>query len=114
MPNSLIEIGGEKRPVNFGRNFWAEVETLSGKTTSDIFKNFASEIGSFKSQVIITYSALKWGLYDDDKGTEPNPKFTQYKVAGWIDANPDVMDEVLKALTISLPTKKKVEESEVK
>jgi hypothetical protein len=110
--NGLIEIGGEKRAVNFGRNFWSEVEGLTGKTVGEILA--IKELTSIKNQTAIAFSSLKWGLYEPKTGTEPNPKFTMYQVADWIDEKPEVMSEFYKHLTESLPTKKKEEVSDPK
>lgn len=110
MPNKSIKIGDEDRPVNFGRNFWAEVETLTGKTSLDIFKNFQDLLVSYKNQSIIAYSSLKWGLYDSQKGLEPNPKFTLLQVSDWLESNPDIIYKFWEYLNESLPQAKKKEE----
>jgi|SRR6185295_16521712 len=112
MPNNLIEIGGEKRPVNFGRNFWSEVEQITNKSVGELIE--IKELTSIRNQVAIAFSSLKWGEYDPQKGNEPNVKFTKFQVADWIDNNPDVMGEFYKLLIGSMPAKKKEEGSEAK
>ncbi len=110
MPNSFITIGGKERPVNFGRNFWAEVELLSNKSTSELLD--VKELTSIRNQIFIAFAALKWGLYNPVKGTDPEIDFTKNHVGDWIDKNPDVMGEFYKHLTSALPTNKKKEGSE--
>lgn len=106
--NHSIKIGGKERPVNFGRNFWAEVESISGKTIIDLLD--INELRSMRNQIAIAFSALKWGLYDPKNGIEPSTDFTKNQVADWIDENPGSMPEFYKFLTESLPKKKESEE----
>lgn len=110
MPNKLINIGGEDRPVNFGRNFWGEVEDITEESLSLILRNWQYKIGSFKFQTAITFSALKWGLYDPKKGNEPNPSFTMFQVADWIEVDLSVMAKVWEALGDSMPKKENAQE----
>jgi hypothetical protein len=112
MPNKSINIGGEERPVNFGRNFWGEVESLMDESLSSILKNWNDRIGSFRFQSAVTFSALKWGLYDPTKGNEPNVKFTLFQVGDWIEKDPfTIMAKVFEALSDSMPKKESAEAS---
>lgn len=104
MPNQLINIGGENRPVNFGRNFWSEVELLTGKPVTQLLD--IKELTSIRNQIAIAFSALKWGLYDPKTGNEPDTKFTKNQVGDWIDEKPESMQDFYRYLTDSLPKKK--------
>lgn len=101
MPNKLIKVGGKERPVNFGRNFWAEVEELTGKPTHHLMK--IEEIMSTKNGIAFVFAALKWGLYDPQTGEEPIADFTKAKVGDWIDERPNILLDVLGCLKDSLP-----------
>lgn len=107
--NKVILIGGEERPVNFGRNFWGEVEQRTGKTLPELLSNSSRELMSWRNGTIIAYCALKWGLYDPSTGREPSTKFTEFQVGDWIEANNDIMVKFYEELTGALPTKKKDE-----
>lgn len=110
MPNQFILIGGEERPVNFGRNFWSEVELLTGKTLAELLDK--RELMAVRNQIAIAYSSLKWGKYNPKTGNDPQVEFKPAHVGDWIDENPDVMKEFYTNLTSSLPSKKKEEDAE--
>lgn len=108
MPNKVIFIGGQERPVNFGRNFWGEVELMTGKSTLELLD--VRELMSINNQNAIAFCALKWGLYNPNIGREPKIGFSKQNVADWIEQKPDAMIELSNLLFESMPTGKKKEE----
>ena len=56
MVNNLVEIGGQKRPVNFGRNALVEFEKLTGVK---IFKG-EDWFDSLEKNRAFVYVGLKW------------------------------------------------------
>lgn len=107
MINKLVEIGGKKRPVNFGRNFWGEVEQLTGKKTLQLLR--IEELTGIFNQTAIAFAALKWGIYDPEKGMEPLIDFTKANVGDWLDERPEAMTEISNLLLDAMPTSKKKE-----
>lgn len=104
--NQLVLIGGEERPINFGRNALGEYEKITGESLLDLelLQRIVSHVG-FRA---IAYSALKWGLYDPERGVEPSPKFTIFQVGDWLDedqrngnkALTKIMDVFREAMTV--------------
>lgn len=109
MLNKFINIGGEDRPVNFGRNFWNDVEVFTGKNISKILADYQNELTSHRNGTAIVYSALKWGLYDTKKGLEPKPSFTIFQVGDWLDDRPEAQSEIYSLLIESMPSSKNAE-----
>jgi hypothetical protein len=107
MINKSVRIGSKERPVNFGRNFWAELEQITGKNITKLLQ--IDELMSIKNQTAIAFSSLKWGLYDSSKGLEPSPDFTIHQVADWLDERPEAIRDITDLLTSSIPSKKNVE-----
>jgi len=110
MLNTLIEIGGQERPVNFGRNAQAEIEALTGVSVLE-FKKASLSTLSFTYMRAMAYAGLKWGLYDPERGIEPKPKFTLFQVGDWME-NDDLgkegpMAKITEAFVASLPLKSK-------
>lgn len=101
MVNKSVNIGGKNRPVNFGRNFWGEVEQITGKKTLQLLS--IEELTGISNQTAIAYAALKWGLYDPEKGNEPIPTFSKAQVADWIDDRPEAMMEISNLLIEAVP-----------
>jgi hypothetical protein len=75
-------IGGEERPINFGRNAHIEIEKVSGISLLDPTKS--GNLQSWEAIRCITYAGLKWGLYKGD-GIEPKAKYTLIKAGDLVD-----------------------------
>lgn len=100
----VINIGGEERPILFNKNALVEIEKILGKSFLKI------EFSSYESARAIVYAGLKWGLYDAEKGVEPKPTFTIFKVGDWLDENFEkVTEEMQLVLVDSMPKPKNVE-----
>lgn len=108
MVDKHVEIGGELRPVNFGRNALVEFEELTGFSLMD----GTSSLTSFKAMRALVYVGLKWGLYKSD-GKEPKPRFTILEVGDWLGDDymgPDsATAKVMKIFIDSMPKAKNVE-----
>lgn len=110
MLNKIIDIGGEERPLNFGRNAHADLEQLTGISVLEKFKASLISPASFTYIRAMAYVGLKWGLYDSTKGTEPKPKFTLFQVGDWLendDLGPDgPMGKIVDFFKESMPKSK--------
>jgi hypothetical protein len=84
MTDHLIDIGGNHRPLNFGRNAMVEFEKLTG--IGIYSRKFTFE--NVEVWRALVYVGLKWGLYKRD-GQEPRPSFTLLTVGDWIDEHPN-------------------------
>ncbi len=101
MVNKIIEIGGEERPINFGRNALCEFEKITGIS---ILKGAGSDsLYTFDTIRALAFVGLKWGLYKGD-GNEPKPSFTLFMVGEWFDDDANYS----KIFTDSIPTSKNV------
>lgn len=104
---TIINIGGEDRPLHFGRNGLIEFEKLTGKGLltgdTDFFK-------SFESIRALTYAGLKWGLYKPSVGLEPIAPFTLFQVGDWLyEAPPELLVQIFKEFADSMPKQKSEE-----
>jgi len=101
----LIEIGGEERPVNFGRNACAEYEELTGRS----LLSAENGIGTFAGIRALVFVGLKWGLYKGD-GITPKPKFNLLTVGDWLDEDSGddngPTSKILKIFVASFPKSK--------
>jgi hypothetical protein len=75
----LVFIGGQERPVLFGRNALSDIEKVLGGSLLD----GTAKIESVGGVIAVVYSGLKWGLYKEETGIEPKPKFTLVTVGDW-------------------------------
>lgn len=106
---TIINIGGEDRPLHFGRNGLIEFEKLTGKGLLTGDSDFLNSIESIRA---LTYAGLKWGLYKPSVGTEPAVSFTLIQVGDWLDEAEDQADmlaKILKEFADSMPKPKKEE-----
>lgn len=108
MVGERVEIGGQSRPVLFGRNALVEFEKIAGFSLLDESKT--EMLQSFAAMQALVFVGLKWGLYKAN-GIEPNPNFTILHVGDWLDE--DTLGEngptarILKIFTESMPGSKK-------
>jgi hypothetical protein len=110
MVNKLIEIGGQKRPVNLGRNALIEFEKLCGIKLLSGRKDWFETAESYRA---LAFAALKWGLYNPAKGNEPNPSFTLFQVGDWLQDRPEAVAELLDFLVESMPQAEKKSEADL-
>lgn len=92
--NKNFTIGGQVRPVNFGRNAIREFERLTGLS----FLGTASVQNIFSNVdrcVKLVFCGLKWGLYDKQTGHEPIPNFTENMVSDWSEAEEEAFWQIL-------------------
>jgi len=101
-----INIGGEERPINFGRNAMIEFEKLTGQKLLSGSKNWFE---SAESWTALMYSGLKWGLYNPNKGQEPKPPFTLFQVNDWIEQRIESLQDMWAIFNNSFPKEKKSE-----
>jgi hypothetical protein len=101
----MVEIGGEERPVNFGRNALAEYEEITGLSLLSV----ESGLGTFKGLRALVFVGLKWGLYKSD-GIVPKPKFNLMTVGDWLDDDSMGADgptaQILKSFSEAFPKPK--------
>lgn len=74
-----VNLGGEDRPCLFNKNSLVDLEKILGRGIGWI------DFNSIETIRAIVYVGLKWGLYDQEKAIEPNPKFTLLKVGDWLE-----------------------------
>lgn len=111
MVNKSVNIGGEDRPVNFGRNAQAEIEAITGISILDPKKTNAVGSVSFTYIRAMAYAGLKWGLYKPLVGLEPKPSFTLFQVGDWLEednlGSDGPMQQLIEIFRESMPTKSK-------
>lgn len=96
MPNKLIQIGGEERPVAFNMNFHREFEKVTGLSFLNL--KDSDKLSSYTAIVGIAYAALKWGKWNGE-AQEPSWKFSLIQVAAWLDESPDAKKDIMDAMT---------------
>lgn len=109
---SVVNIGGEERPVLFSRNAIIEFEKITGINWLAKGNDYIFKAETYRA---LAFVGLKWGLYSPQKGVEPKPSFTLFQVGDWIQENEPAMIEILNVFISSLPKyEKKSEASAVK
>lgn len=66
----IVNIGGEDRQVNLGRNALREFEKITGKSILN-----PGSLVSYEATQVLWFVGLKWGQYKVGSGIEPSPKF---------------------------------------
>lgn len=109
--SEFVTIGGEERPVAFGRSAYEEFEKITGMS---LLNNVNLDILiSYTGMTAMCFVGLKWGLYKGD-GNEPKVKFSKIMVAEWLDAEgaEEAATKISQVFAASMPKQKKAKNDE--